>query len=235
MAGSDAPRRILIGTTNPSKFQSLSRRFLQFSGVACVSPSDLALQMEIPETGATMAENAQLKARAFHRRTGLAVLSADSGLFFRELPMDDPRQPGPYIRRVGGRVLTDEEMLQYYSGLAREFGLLHACYCTAFAVVDEEGRDAVFFQDDPGDADFFRAFGFLMCSHPHEKRNPGWPLDSLSMDPYFQRYWFDIADSEYEIPELAPIRQLQTHFQARVTAFLEQFFRLQRKQPLENH
>ena len=52
--------------------------------------------------------------------------------------MDDPRQPGPYIRRVGGRVLTDEEMLQYYSGLAREFGLLHACYCTAFAVVDEE-------------------------------------------------------------------------------------------------
>ena len=78
MAGSDAPRRILIGTTNPSKFQSLSRRFFQFSGVACVSPSDLALQMEIPETGATMAENAQLKARAFHRRTGLAVLSADS-------------------------------------------------------------------------------------------------------------------------------------------------------------
>ena len=43
------------------------------------------------------------------------------------------------------------------------------------------------------------------------------------MDPYFQRYWFDIADSEYEIPELAPIRQLQTHFQVRVTAFLEQF------------
>lgn len=235
MAGSDTPRRILIGTTNPSKFQSLSRRFFQFSGVACVSPSDLALQMEIPETGATMAENAQLKARAFHRRTGLAVLSADSGLFFRELPMDDPRQPGPYIRRVGGRVLTDEEMLQYYSGLAREFGLLHACYCTAFAGVDEEGRDAVFFQDDPGDADFFRAFGFLMCSHPHEKRNPGWPLDSLSMDPYVQRYWFDIADSEYEIPELAPIRQLQTHFQVRVTAFLEQFFRLQRKQPLESH
>ena len=56
MAGSDTPRRILIGTTNPSKFQSLSRRFFQFSGVACVSPSDLALQMEIPETGATMAE-----------------------------------------------------------------------------------------------------------------------------------------------------------------------------------
>ena len=97
------PRRILIGTTNPSKFQSLSRRFFQFSGVACVSPSDLALQMEIPETGATMAENAQLKARAFHRRTGLAVLSADSGLFFRELPMDDPPAARPLHPPGGGQ------------------------------------------------------------------------------------------------------------------------------------
>lgn len=172
MAGSESTRRILIGTTNPSKFQSLSRRLTQFSGVTCVRPSALDVQLEVPEAGATMAENARLKARAFHRRTGLAVLGADSGLFF---------------------------------------------------------------QDDPRDADFFRAFGFLMCSQPHEKRNPGWPLDSLSIDPYFRRYWFDIADSEYEIPELAPIRQLQAHFQARVAAFLEQFFRLQRKQPLESH
>lgn len=235
MAGSESSRRILIGTTNPSKFQSLSRRLTQFSGVTCVSPSALDVQLEVPETGATMAENARLKARAFHQRTGLAVLSADSGLFFQEFPMDDPRQPGPYIRRVGGSVLTDEEMLRYYGNLAQKFGPLHACYCTAFAAVDEEGQEAVFFQDDPRDADFFRAFGFLMCSQPHEKRNPGWPLDSLSIGPYFRRYWFDIADSEYEIPELAPIRQLQAHFQARVAAFLEQFFRLQRKQPLESH
>ena len=95
MAGSDAPRRILIGTTNPSKFQSLSRRFFQFSGVACVSPSDLALQMEIPETGATMAENAQLKARAF---TGApawpcSVLTPDCS--FGSFPWTIPGSPAP--------------------------------------------------------------------------------------------------------------------------------------------
>ena len=174
MAGSDTPRRILIGTTNPSKFKVCPGGF-QFSGVACVSPSDLALQMEIPETGATMAENAQLKARAFHRRTGLAVLSADSGLFFRELPMDDPRQPGPTSAGWGQRVLTDEEMLQYYSGLAREFGLLHACYCTAFAGVDEEGRDAVFFQDDQEMPISFVLSAFSCAPIPTRSETPAGP------------------------------------------------------------
>ena len=227
-------RPILIGTTNPSKFQSLSQRFAPFSGVVCKTPANLGLHLDVPETGNTMAENAQLKASAFHQHTGLAVLSADSGLFFQEFPMDDPRQPGPYIRRVGGKSLTDEEILLYYGGLAREFGPLHACYCTAFAAVDEAGRNAVFFEDRPGDEDFFRAFGFLLCHQPHEKRNPGWPLDSLSMDPYFNRYWFDVDDSEYETPELAPVRQLQAHFQGRVANFLEQFFQLQRKQPSES-
>lgn len=125
-------------------------------------------------------------------------------------------------------------MLQYYSGLAREFGLLHACYCTAFAGVDEEGRDAVFFQDDPRDADFFRAFGFLMCSHPHEKRNPGWPLDSLSMDPYFQRYWFDMLIPNMKSRSWRPSASCRPISRCGVTAFLGQFFRLQRKQPLEN-
>lgn len=227
-------RPILIGTTNPSKFLSLSQRFAPFSGIVCKNPDNLGLHLDIPETGNTMADNALLKASAFHQHTGLAVLSADSGLFFQEFPMDDPRQPGPYIRRVGGKSLTDEEMLLYYGSLAKEFGPLHACYCTAFAAVDETGRNAVFFQDRPGDEDFFRAFGFLLCHQPHKKRNPGWPLDSLSMDPYFNRYWFDVDDSEYETPELAPVRQLQTHFQARVANFLEQFFRLQRKQPSES-
>ena len=54
------------------------------------------------------------------------------------------------------------------------------------------------------------------------------------MDPYFNRYWFDVDDSEYETPELAPVRQLQAHFQGRVANFLEQFFQLQRKQPSES-
>ena len=177
MAGSDTPRRILIGTTNPSKFQSLSRRFFQFSGVACVSPSDLALQMEIPETGATMAENAQLKARAFHRRTGLAVLSADSGLFFRELPWTIPGSPAPTSAGWGAEFLTDEEMLQYYSGLAGNSGCSMPATAPPLLGWMRKGGMPCSFRMTR-DADFFRAFGFHVLPSPREAKPrlaPGQP------------------------------------------------------------
>lgn len=221
--------RILIGSTNPSKVQNLTHRLSRFSDVVCCSPEELGLEIRIPETGKTMAENALLKAKAFHEASGLPVLSGDSGLYFAEFPMEDPRQPGAHIRRVDGRTLEDEEMIDYYGGLARQFGVLHACYCNAFAAVDESGRVEVFFQDDPKDPDFFDAFGFLLCGEPHEKRNPGWPLDSLSMDPYFRRYWFDIADEEYNIPELAFRRRNEDRFNRNLNQFLERFFGLTEK------
>ena len=89
--------------------------------------------------------------------------------------MTDPRQPGPLIRRVGGKTLTDEEMLVYYGGLAREFGPLHACYCTAFAVVNAAGHGETFFQDDPNDPVFFDTFGFLLCDTPIPGAIPAGP------------------------------------------------------------
>lgn len=218
--------QILIGSHNPSKIRSLSGLVAQFPNVTPLSPTDLGVEAEIAETGSTMAENARLKAEAFHRATGLPVLSADSGLYFREFPMDDPRQPGSHVRRVGGKELNDDEMIAYYGGLAKEFGILHACYCNAYAAVDSEGNAQVFFQDDPNDPEFFGAFGFLLCSEPHEKRNPGWPLDSLSMHPYFRRYWFDITEAEFSDPALDELRRKKERFQGNLNHFIQKFFHL---------
>lgn len=222
-------KQILIGTHNPSKIRSLTNRLSGFRDVTCLSPAQLGLEIDAAESGSTMVENALLKALAYHHASGLPVLSADSGLYFREFSMTDPRQPGPLIRRVGGKTLTDEEMLAYYGGLAREFGPLHACYCTAFAVVNAAGHGETFFQDDPNDPVFFDTFGFLLCDTPHPRRNPGWPLDSLSMDPYFRRYWFDIRDQEYDTPALAHRRSNELRFSENVNGFLGKFFDLTAK------
>lgn len=219
-------KQILIGTHNPSKIRSLANRLAGFRDVACLSPAELGVEIDVAESGGTMVENALLKALAYHQASGLPVLSADSGLYFREFSMTDPRQPGPWIRRVGGKALTDGEMLAYYGGLARQFGVLHACYCTAFAAVNEAGHGETFFQDDPSDPVFFDTFGFLLCGTPHPRRNPGWPLDSLSMDPYFRRYWFDIRQEEYDIPALAHRRSNEVRFQENVNSFLGSFFDL---------
>lgn len=223
------PRRILIGSTNPSKVAQFNRRFSRFQDVTCICPTDLELQISVEESGATVAENARLKAEAYFQASGLPVISLDSGLFFREFSLEDPRQPGTHVRRVHGKNLNDEEMIAYYSNLARQFGPLHACWINAFGAADETGLVQVFSQDDLHDPDFFDAFGFLLWDTPHPKRNPGWPLDSLSADPYWNQYWFDIPDEAYQAPALAHRRSNQKRFHANLDAFFQRVFKLQYK------
>ena len=119
--------------------------------------------------------------------------------------------------------MIDEEMICYYSGLAKRYGTLHACYCDAYAAADETGSIAEFSYDDPADPEFFDAYGFLLCAEPHPHREPGWPIDSLSKDPYFQRYYYDIADSEYRIPALAPRRAYRQRRNERFLTYIKIF------------
>ena len=197
-------RRILVGTTNPSKVIWLKGYLSSLPEIECVTLNDLGVTVPVPEEGKTPEENARIKALAYHEATGLAVIAHDSGLFFQEFPMDDPRQPGLFIRRVNGRVLDDDGMLAYYSQLAQDFGPLHACYCSGFAAVDESGRWKTFAQDRVDDQKYFSTFGFLMVAQPHKMLRPGWPLDSLSQDPNTREYWYDqdggcntITESDY--------------------------------------
>lgn len=184
-------RQLLIGTTNPSKIIWLKSYLSDISGIETVTLMDLGVTIPVDEEGKTPEENARIKALAYHRATGLAVVGHDSGLYFREFPMDDPRQPGLFIRRVNGQNLDDDGMLEYYSKLARDYGPLHACYCSGFAAVDEKGIVQTFAQDRVDDKAYFSTFGFLMVGTPHKIRRPGWPLDSLSQDPNTGEYWYD--------------------------------------------
>ncbi len=188
-------RRILIGSTNPSKIEWLKGYLSEIPDTECVTLKQLGITVTVDEEGKTPKENARIKALAYHRATGLAVIGHDAGLYFREFARDDPRQPGLYIRRVNGKVLDDDGMLAHYQALARDYGPLHACYFNGFAVVDEAGNCQTFSQDQVDNEACFNAFGFLMCSEPHPIRRAGWPLDSLSKDPQTGEYWYDQGES----------------------------------------
>ena len=73
--------RLLLATRNPGKLAEL-QRLLESAvpGVAVVGLRDVPEYPEAPETGATFAENALLKAREAVRHTGLAAVADDSGL-----------------------------------------------------------------------------------------------------------------------------------------------------------
>jgi XTP/dITP diphosphohydrolase len=97
--------RLLLATRNAGKLAEL-RRLLETAvpGVEVVGLRDVDDYPEAPETGATFAENALLKAREAVRYTGLPAVADDSGLTIDALN----GMPGVLSARWSGRHGDDD-------------------------------------------------------------------------------------------------------------------------------
>jgi len=73
--------RLLLASRNRKKLEEL-RRILgpALPHIEVVGLDDVQQYEEVPESGATFADNALIKAREGHRRTGLPTVADDSGL-----------------------------------------------------------------------------------------------------------------------------------------------------------
>lgn len=167
---------ILLGTHNPSKKDYFARQLAEFD-VSFVTLADLGIGKLPDEDGKSVLENARIKA-AYYGQFHEHVISADSALYIRELPLADPRQPGLTIRRAAdGHSMSDDEALAYYTALAHSLGGKITCwYQDAYAVCNH-GTVYGFMDDGPVND----VYAFYMVDKPHPKRNPGWPLDSISI------------------------------------------------------
>ena len=186
--------KLLFGTGNQAKLAVMRSR-LEKIGIELIGLNDLRAEgKEIPEvveSGSTPLENARLKATAYYKAFGMPVFSCDSGLYFDNVP--DEIQPGVHVRNVNGRCLTDEEMLEYYAGLARRYGDLVASYKNAICLVVDENR--IYESMDESMA----SDKFILTDKPHSAiRKKGFPLDSLSIDMKTNRYYYELADDELE-------------------------------------
>lgn len=70
---------LLLATTNKGKQREL-RALLADLPCACITPGELGLTLDVPETGSTYAENASIKAAAYLAASGLMVVADDTGL-----------------------------------------------------------------------------------------------------------------------------------------------------------
>lgn len=70
---------LLIATNNKGKVLEI-RELLTGIGLTLLTPTDIGLDLEVEEDGATYAENASKKALAFASSSGLVSLADDSGL-----------------------------------------------------------------------------------------------------------------------------------------------------------
>jgi len=107
---------LLVATHNPGKVEEFKAMFA--GKVATVSPFDEPLQsIEFPgveENGDTYHANALIKARAYQKIYGLAVLSDDSG--FEIEPLGN--RPGLYSARYGGKITFPQRWELLYRELA---------------------------------------------------------------------------------------------------------------------
>jgi len=99
--------QILVATRNRGKLREYADLLasLRADGQPpeWVTLTDLGIEREVEETGATFEENAVLKARAYARESGLLTLADDSGLEVDALG----GEPGVYSARYGGPGLDD--------------------------------------------------------------------------------------------------------------------------------
>lgn len=210
--------QILLGTTNPSKVRRFQDLLAEYD-VEFLTLEDLSINVIPLENGRDPVENAVLKAK-FYGQYFDCVICNDSGLYFTDLPLDDPRQPGLQIRRPKGMVLRDDEaMLAYYASLVRTMGgQVRSSYADGMAVYDR-GEVHTFF--DPRED-----VGFYLVDAVHPKRHPGWPLDSISVDIDSGRYFVD-PDPETANTNDAVVKA--SGYRLRLTEFLVHALGLEKK------
>lgn len=181
--------KILYGTTNPAKLQSM-KKSVRFLDIELIGLNSLPCALPpVIECGKNPLENAEIKAKAYHQAFHLPVVSCDSGLFFEGLT--DEEQPGTHVRRVGGKTLSDDEMIQHYSALAaRHGGAITGRYINAlYFILDDEHHYATMdlsIATEP----------FILSSTPHAKRIEGFPLDTLSIDIASGNYYYDLGTKD---------------------------------------
>lgn len=176
--------KILFATTNPAKVKKYGEELAK-KNIELITLKDLDLNLHVEENGKDAIENACIKAKAYYEATGITTIGMDNTLFIEELP--EEKQPGTHVRRVNGKELSDEEMIEYYTNLVRENGSkLTAKWVYGMALYNgKEVKTHIWCKDH-----------FYFVDTPSTQRNSGYPLDSISIIPEFNKYLVELTEEE---------------------------------------
>lgn len=179
-------KKVLFVTTNLAKIEKYKEK-LEEKGIQLISINDLNVRLEIEESGKNAIENAHIKAKPYYEKTKMPTIGMDNCLFIEELP--EEKQPGTHVRRINGKELNDEEMIEYYTKLAKEYnGKLTAKWVYGMVLYSEKGATEYSWSKS----------NFYLIDKPCEKRNPGYPLDSISVIPETNEYWLEMTKEQME-------------------------------------
>jgi XTP/dITP diphosphohydrolase len=130
---------VILASKNKGKIREI-QEILHPYNITVHGMEDVGFDDEIIESGTTLAENAYIKAKAIHDKTGQAVLADDSGLFVNALQ----GAPGVFSARYAGVHKNDIEnytlLLKNMEKVKDRSAYFSACIC----YLNSDGMDKYF-------------------------------------------------------------------------------------------
>ncbi len=178
--------KLLYATNNNSKVYNMKRR-LANQPIEIIQLKELGIKINVNEDGKSAVENAIKKAQAYYERTKIPTIAGDSSLFIDGIPNDS--QPGLFVRRVNGKVLSDDEMIEYYTKLIESIGgESTGYYVTGLALITDHGLFTTEISEDK----------FILSSTTSNNNHRGNPLDVMTIDPVSQKFYTDMTDDDFK-------------------------------------
>ena len=163
-------KQILFATGNVSKPKRFSKGLL--------------------ENGKNAIENALIIARAFYKASSMTTFAMDDNLYIDNIP--DELQPGMFVRRINGKRLNDDEMIEHYSNLAKKYGdngRLTARWLYGLAVI-KDGKENTY---------TWSKEDFYIVDKPCDIINKDYPLNSISINKKLNKYFTDLTDEDKKL------------------------------------
>lgn len=176
--------KALFATTNPAKIKYYASELIK-KDIEILTLKDLNINFDVNEDGKTAVENAIIKSKEYYNISKILTISIDDSLYIEGL--EEEKQPGTNVRRVNGMRLDDNQVIEYYSNLIKELGgKVSAKWIKGIAIYDgKEIKTFEYVRDE-----------FFLINKQSSVINEGYPLDSLTIIPEFNKYLSDLTEEE---------------------------------------
>lgn len=181
-------KKILFATSNEAKVKRFKDKLLN-KGIELLSLKDLDVSLTIEENGTSAIENALIKARAYSDKVDIPVMAMDDSLYLEGVP--EEFQPGLFVRRVNGKSLTDEEMIEHYSNLVKKYGhndKIVARWVYGLAIIYDQKEETYTWSKT----------NFWLVDTPSSIVNPGYPLNSISKSIKLNKYFSEMTQEDWQ-------------------------------------
>lgn len=182
-------KEILFATGNASKVARFSKKLLE-KGILLKSLKDINLNIDVEENGKTAIENATIKAKTYYEATKMTTMAMDDTMYIEDIPED--KQPGVFVRRVKGKRLNDQEMIDYYTNLVKKYGKdgkLNTKWILGMVII-KEGKISTYtcVTDE-----------YYLVDRPARKMKEGYPLSSILINKKTNKYDIYLTEEDKKI------------------------------------